>query len=209
MRCYLLTLSAILIFCSGCVSSIDTVPDEKAEDPLSAKIIATRETQKNPTDFDAYNKVIDASLTLAREELAKGDVTKSGKGIESAEFALHQMKTLAMKPEVKLRKDFAIIISSQEKAVAEISEELTRFADEKAKDLLDKADEFERRASNIFIKNNRNEVVRGLMYVRRCNEMGRWVSLDTRSRSNNSLRKLLRLVNEDEKSMILRSAGFE
>jgi len=216
---------ALLIGLMGCVNtSTDTpavtkpVRDEatlsRADELISAKryreaeILLTREVQKNPNDFVVQSRLLSASKAQAQESLARAEFLKSGEDIEAAEVTLSTLKQIGINPQSDAPKDFEQTIKAHEEELGSLKARLTNAVSATCGALVAEADRLAQEAHSRFKKNDRDKVVEGLVNVRKCNAYGKLASIDARSRSNNTMRKLLNLVEDNERDMILRSAGF-
>jgi hypothetical protein len=217
--------SVMLVGLNGCANTSPDNPavqkagrDEatlaRADELMSAKkyreaeILLTREAQRIPNDFVVQSRLLLVSKAQAQENLARGEFLKSDADIDLAEATLVMLKQIGINPQNDPPKDFEQIIRAQEEDLAALKSKLSNSVTAACGALLSEADRLAKEAYSRFKKNDRDLVVEGLINVRKCNAHGKLISIDTRSRSNNMIRKLLNLVNEDERDMILRSAGF-
>jgi len=180
----------------------------KSKKYREAELLLTRESQKYPSDFVVQSWLLLVNSTQAKESLLKSDFHAAGADIDAADIALNTMKLHILSPEVSLPKNFEVTIKGQEDELSSIKSNLNRSVDRFCKKQLAAADAFAEEAKSLVTKNDRDMIIAGLVEVRKCNEFGKWASPDTKGKSTNSTRKLLNLATEEEKELLLRSAGF-
>jgi len=173
-----------------------------------AELILTREAQKNLNDFVVQSKLLYINSAQAKDSIRKADLEAAGSDVDAGDIALITLKHIILTPDSSVPKDFPVILKGQEDELLTIKKNLTDSIDGYCNKKLTEADAFAKKAKNLVTRNDRNMIIAGLKKVRECNQYGKWASIETKSKSTNSVRMLLDLAEEKEHDSLLRSAGF-
>ena len=174
-----------------------------------AEILLAREDQKLPGDFAVQKRLLLAKLGLARQNLASWNYVQTIADLDSAEVTLAALKQTVLDPQKPTPSDFHTTVKGHEDDLRALTLKATVAVTTKCEGLLTEADALAQKAYKRLGKNDRELIIEGLTKVRKCQEHGRLVGRDMGGRCFNSVRKLVSLVDETERDMILRAAGFE
>jgi len=173
-----------------------------------AELVLVREAEKDKSHLRVRDALAAINVALALQAIAASNFALADRELLSASVTVQNMKGIVVMPDTSFTPGDTALVAARERQLNAAEEQLRRTAELECRTALATAKQRETAARRRFAPNDRQEVVAGLKSVRRCVEVGQWISADVRGDANSQLDRLLALVTKRERDKLLAAAGF-
>lgn len=181
-----------------------------------AEIILTRAVQTDRDHIEAWRALARVQRDMSAASIKAGDLLSAAHETDRARISLNSIKGISVDPTTTV--DPKVVLDEDDltaKAAADVRTAIDKFCKSRIADGRQCASNAFHSSWNVMamgfrpIKNDRNEVVKGLTNLKQAFELGAWASEDIRTSANVAFGNLKKLVNPDEWSELLVKAGFD
>lgn len=182
-----------------------------------SEIILTRAVQTDRSNVVAWRSLASVQREMAIDSIAAGNLLSAAREADRAKTSVNCVSAISVDPSAPTIE--TKIVVDEESSTEDVSSKVREAIDKASVTHIANANQS---ATDAFhsswnvaalgirsVKNDRDEIIKGLKHLKNVFELGAWASEGTRTSANDAYSKLKKLANPEEWNDLLARAGFD